>query len=224
MKNITLSLYALLITISPIYGENNPPPSNQVYVVKDYAHLLGMPGFSDQALNIHFKLYQGYVTNTNLLLDILKQYATDKKEQTPQYSEIKRRLMWEFDGMRLHENYFANLGGKGSQMNLSGPLYRQIENDFGSFEAWKKDFIATGAMRGIGWAILYYDPLSQRLINTWINEHDTGHLAGGHPLLIMDVFEHAYLIDYGIDRKRYMEAFFENINWPVVESRFKWNN
>lgn len=205
----------LFLTLSAI-GQIPPP-----YKVKDYSRLIGMPGFSDDALKMHFKLYEGYVANTNLLLETLKKLAEENKEKTPEYAELKRRLMWEFDGMRLHEEYFENLGGQGTILSTDTPLYAQITQNFDSFEKWKADFIATGSMRGIGWAVLYFDPLSGRLVNTWINEHDRGHLAGGTPLLVMDVFEHAYMPSYGLDRAKYIQAFFDNINWPVVAKRFR---
>ena len=179
-----------------------------------------MEGFSDEALRLHFKLYEGYVKNTNLMLDQLAQLSADGKNRSIAYAEIKRRLMWEYNGMRLHEDYFENLGGKNAPLDTTSGLYRKIESDFGSFEGWKSDFIATGAMRGIGWSVLYLDPLSGRLVNAWINEHDVGHLAGATPLLIMDVFEHAYLLDYGIDRAKYIEAFFKNVNWSVAAARY----
>jgi len=190
------------------------------FKAQDYSYLIGMPGFSNEALQTHFKLYQGYVTNTNLILETLAQYAAEGKDRTPQYAELKRRLMWEYDGMRLHEDYFGNLGGKGKQLESNDPLFKRIVQDFGSFDAWKKDFVATGLMRGIGWSVLYLDPISGRLVNTWINEHDHGHLAGGDPILIMDVFEHAFMPDYGLDRAKYIEAFFNNIDWSVVASRY----
>ncbi|NGX54420.1 MAG: Superoxide dismutase [Fe] [Chlamydiae bacterium] len=194
--------------------------NESTYKPKDYSRLIGMPGFSDEALKMHFKLYQGYVTNTNMLLGLIKQYAAEGKDKTAPYAEIKRRVMWEFDGMRLHEDYFSNLGGKGTSLEGDSPLYRQIVQDFTSFEKWKSDFMATGAMRGIGWAVLVFDPVSKRLFNNWINEHDRGHLAGGEPILIMDVFEHAYLLDYGLDRGKYIQSFFDNIDWNVVSKRF----
>ncbi len=191
----------------------------QPYKAKEYSFLLGMPGFSDKALNTHFKLYQGYVSNTNLLLEILAKLVSEGKNRSPEYAEIKRRFGWEFDGMRLHEDYFENLGGVGS-LDPKSALYTRIVSDFGSFDLWKADFIATGSMRGIGWAILYQDPRSGRLVNIWINEQDVGHLAGGTPLLIMDVFEHAYMIDYLLDRAQYIDAFFKNINWQAVIQRY----
>ena len=190
------------------------------YPTKDFSHLIGTPGFSDYELNTHFTLYQGYVTNTNLLLHFLQKLANEGKNRSPEYAELKRRFGWEFDGMRLHELYFENLGGKGGALNAKTDLYRQIEDDFGSFEAWKNDFIATGAMRGIGWAILYQDAQNGKLMNVWINEHDLGHLATGRPLLIMDVWEHAYLLDYGLDRAKYIHAFFNVVHWDAVVARF----
>ncbi|MCM8762776.1 MAG: superoxide dismutase [Candidatus Omnitrophica bacterium] len=190
------------------------------YSVKEYAHLLGMPGFSDVLLNNHFKLYQGYVKNTNLLIEKINTLSSEAKDKTPEYAELKRRFGWEFNGMRLHEYYFENLGGK-SQLDPKGPLYKKIIEDFDSFELWKQDFVSTGIMRGIGWVILYQEPQSKRLLNVWINEHDVGHLSGAYPLLVMDVFEHAYFIDYQLERAKYIDNFFANINWQEVEKRFK---
>ena len=126
------------------------------YEAKDYSALIGMEGFSETLLKNHFTLYQGYVTNTNKLLDTLGAMLKDGKAATPEYAELKRRLGWEFDGMRLHEYYFENLGGKGD-LSQSGTLGQKMAADFGSYEGWEKDFKGTGAMRGIGWAILYQD-------------------------------------------------------------------
>lgn len=190
------------------------------YTAKDYSNLLGMEGFSENLLKNHFTLYQGYVTNTNKVLDSLQLMLKEGKTATPEYAELKRRLGWEFNGMRLHELYFENLGGK-NPINKGGKLFNKIVEDFGSYENWEKDFKATGTMRGIGWAILYQDSSSLKLINFWINEHDSAHPAGCHPILIMDVFEHAFLTDYGLKRVDYIESFFKNINWENVESRLK---
>ncbi len=190
------------------------------YTAKDYSKLLGMTGFSETLLKNHFTLYQGYVTNTNKVLEILDQMLKEGKTGTPEYAELKRRLGWEFNGMRLHEFYFENLGGKTS-FKTAGPLGKKLTDNFGSYEAWEKDFLATGAMRGIGWTILYEDAASGRLINSWINEHDVGHPAGCIPLLVLDVFEHAFMIDYGLKRADYIQAFFKNINWEEVDKRLK---
>jgi len=190
------------------------------YTAKDYSNLIGMPGFSETLLKNHFTLYQGYVTNTNKVLDILGLMAADGKTATPEYAELKRRLGWEFNGMRLHEYYFESLGGKAA-LDPAGKLGRKIVEQFGDVESWEKDFRATGAMRGIGWVVLYEDPANGRLINFWVNEHDVSHPAGCLPLLIMDVFEHAFMTDYGLKRAEYIGAFFKNIDWAAVGSRLK---
>jgi len=190
------------------------------YTAKDYSSLIGMKGFSETLLKNHFTLYQGYVTNTNKVADALSQMLKDGKTGMPEYAELKRRFGWEFNGMRLHELYFENLKGTAA-FNKSGSLAKKMERDFGSVDAWEKDFKACGTMRGIGWVVLYHDASGDRLFNSWINEHDVAHLAGCAPLLIMDVFEHAYMTDYQLKRADYIEAFFANIFWSAVEARLK---
>jgi len=188
------------------------------YTAKDYSKLIGMEGFSETLLKNHFTLYQGYVTNTNKLVELLSSKAKDATN--PEYAELKRRFGFEFNGMRLHEYYFENLGGK-EPLDKSGKLTRKLAEDFGSYEAWEQDFRATGAMRGIGWTILYQDDVTGQLFNQWINEHEVGHLAGCRPILVMDVFEHAFMTDYGLKRADYIAAVFKNINWKAVEGRLK---
>jgi Fe-Mn family superoxide dismutase len=190
------------------------------YQAKDYTGLIGMEGFSQTLLNNHFTLYQGYVTNTNKLSDLLMGMLKEDKAGSPQYSELKRRFGFEFNGMRLHEYYFENLGGK-APPDKSGTLAKKLADAYGSYDAWEKDFRATGMMRGIGWVILYQDNVTGGLFNQWINEHEVGHLAGCRPILVMDVFEHAFMTDYGLKRADYIAAFFQNINWKAVEGRLE---
>lgn len=190
------------------------------YEAKNFDRLLGTAGFSDTLLNNHFTLYKGYVANTNKLAEELDALLKDGKSGTPQYAELSRRFGWEFNGMRLHEYYFGNMVRGGSSLDKGSPLFAMIAREFGSFENWEKDFRATGAMRGIGWTILYHEPVGHRLFNVWINEHDVGHLSGANPLLVMDVFEHAFLTDYGLKRADYIEAFFKAIDWSGVAGRF----
>ncbi|PWB55584.1 MAG: superoxide dismutase [Candidatus Methanoperedenaceae archaeon] len=190
------------------------------YEAKNFESLLGTKGLSDQLLKNHFTLYQGYVTNTNKVADVLGAMVKEGKTATPEYAELKRRFGWEWNGMRLHEYYFGNLIKDGKSIDKNSNLYRKIVEDFGSYENWEKDFKATGAMRGIGWIILYYD--GTRLFNTWINEHDVGHLSGASPLLVMDVFEHAYMIDYGLKKADYIEAFFRAIDWTIDPKMDSW--
>lgn len=189
------------------------------YAVQDFSKIHDLNGISRKTLELHLKLYEGYVKNTNHLLSILEQYSHEGKESTPQFAAIKQRLAFEFDGMRMHELYFSNLGGKG-ELDPSTALHQQIVKDFGSYQAWKENFINTGLIRGIGWVVLYLDPIQGRLMNLWIAEHQDKHIPGGSPILVMDVWEHAYLLDYGIDRSAYINAFFNNIDWRVVSNRY----
>jgi Fe-Mn family superoxide dismutase len=212
---------AILVSYTaPLKAVSEKEVKAMSYAAKDYSKLISMEGFSETLLKNHFTLYQGYVTNTNKVMDILAQMLKDGKTGTPEYAELKRRLGWEFNGMRLHEYYFENLGGKGG-INKEGKLAKKITEDFGNYETWEKDFKAVGAMRGIGWAVLYQDSANGKLINLWINEHDVSHPAGCNPVLIMDVFEHAFMIDYGLKRADYIETFFKNISWSAAEARLK---
>lgn len=188
------------------------------YEAKDYSSLIGMDGFSEALLKNHFTLYQGYVANTNKVMGLLDEMLKEDKTGTPEYAELKRRLGWEFNGMRLHEYYFDNLGG-GSNLDTGGKLVQEINENFGGYASWEKDFKAIGAMRGIGWTVLYQDSATRRLFNLWINEHDVGHPAGCNPILVMDVFEHAFMLDYGLKRADYIEAFFKNIDWNEADKR-----
>ena len=186
-----------------------------MYTPKPYTHLLGLAGFSEVALTTHFKLYEGYVTNTNKLSELL---AT-AKPSSPEYNELKRRMGWEFNGMRLHEYYFDALTDTPSKLDPSSQLAKKIDADFGSYEEWEADFKATASTRGIGWAILYYDAIGDKLFNVWINEHDTGHFANCQIMLNIDVFEHAFMLDYNTDRAKYIDAFLAATNWKIVENR-----
>lgn len=197
-----------------------------MYQAQDFKHLLGFPGLSDALLTNHFALYEGYVANVNKLNDALVELEKNEKFSVPEFAEMNRRFGWEWNGMRLHELYFGNLTkeqrteNEEKKMESEERITEAIEKEWGSFEMWEKDFRAMGAMRGIGWVALYYDVISGRLFNVWINEHDGGHLSGATPLLVMDVFEHAFVLDYGIKRAEYIEVFMKGIDWGAVAGRF----
>lgn len=192
-----------------------------MYEVKNFDYLLGIKGLSDTLLKNHFTLYGGYVTNFNKLNDILVAMEKDGKFGTPEYAELNRRLGWEWNGMRLHELYFGNMTKDAAKKTTTkdSTFEKAFVKEFGSYEMWDKDFRAMAAMRGIGWIVLYHDTKANRLFNVWVNEHDVGHLAGATPLLVMDVFEHAYMTDYGIKRADYISVFMESIDWKEVEKR-----
>ena len=187
------------------------------YEEKDFANLIGTPGFSEALLTAHLKLYSGYVKNTNKVTELLKTVEVG----TPQWAEIKRRFGWEFNGMRLHELYFGNLSKEKKNLPKDSSLFNLMVESFGSGEGCHNDFVNTGKLRGIGWVVMAYDPIGKKLFNTWINEHDVGFLAGAVPLLVMDVFEHAFVTDYGMDRASYIKAFVEAVDWDVVQERFE---
>lgn len=183
--------------------------------------LSGLKGISDETLKMHFGLYEGYVKNSNLLMEQISAITRKKQAsgQDPAYAELTRRLGFEFGGMVLHEYYFENLApqGKGSP---SGDLKRVLDSCFDGFDNWQQAFSAVGEMRGVGWAILYQDPATEQLSNHWIALHQDGVPSGFKPLLVMDVWEHAFLLDYKpSERSKYIEAFFANVDWEAVHRR-----
>jgi Fe-Mn family superoxide dismutase len=195
------------------------------YTAKQF-NLSGLQGISDKTLEMHFKLYDGYVKGVNALneriADILKDGKVDQDEM-PSYSELTRRLGFEYNGMVLHEYYFENMQKQGAGMPSSGSDFiKAAENSFGTYELWKTDFVGVGKMRGVGWAVCYQDPNNGAISNHWITLHEVGNVSGFIPILIMDVWEHAFILDYApADRPKYIEAFFSNINWEAVERRLR---
>jgi superoxide dismutase, Fe-Mn family len=186
--------------------------------------LSGLTGISDRTLDLHFKLYEGYVTETNRLTEKIAEFLKDGKvdqQEMPAYSELTRRLGFEYNGMVLHEYYFGNLTTRGGgDAAHDSVFYQAAELSFGSYETWKTDFVGIGKMRGVGWAICSQNPANDRLSNHWITLHEVGHVAGFTPVLVMDVWEHAFLLDYQpAERPKYIEAFFSNIDWTAVEGR-----
>ncbi len=184
--------------------------------------LAGLQGISDQTLQVHFGLYEGYVKNTNLLNEQIhaKIAAGQAAASDPAFAEITRRLGFEYNGMVLHEYYFDNMTKSPAAAPTSGALHDALAAGYGDFETWKKDFAATGGLRGVGWAIAYQDPKTGRISNHWVTLHEDGNVAGYKPILVMDVWEHAFLLDYKpAERSKYIESFFANIAWDVVASR-----
>ena len=180
------------------------------YVARGFEGVKGLTGLPEPLLEAHLKLYAGYVRNLNLLRGRL----AGTKPGSPEFSELHRRVGFEINGMRLHELYFENLSPGGGAPG-AGAL-AVLGKDWGSFDAWRADFTALGALRGVGWVILYRDPVGGALSNHWIGLHEEGHPAGFRPLLVMDVWEHAFS---GMERANYVEAFLANASWEAVETR-----
>ena len=198
---------------------------NTVYKAKSF-DLSGLTGISDETLAMHFKLYEGYVTNTNLLNEQINGLIGEGQldpTKVAAFSELRRRYGFEYNGMVLHEYYFENMKKQGTgDPNKDTAFAKAAADSFGSYEVWKADFVATGKMRGVGWAATYQDPSNGAISNHWIKLHETGNVAGYTPILIMDVWEHAFIKDYApADRPKYIEAFFSNIDWDAVSGRLQ---
>ena len=189
--------------------------------------LSGLKGISDKTLEMHFKLYEGYVKETNNLTTRIAEFIKDAnvdQEEMPAYSELTRRLGFEYNGMVLHEYYFENLkkGTGTGDPEPNSQFVKSAEASFGSYDIWKADFVGIGKMRGVGWAICYENPANGRLSNHWISLHETGNVAGFIPILVMDVWEHAFLLDFKpAERPLYIEAFFSNVDWSAVGKRIQ---
>jgi Fe-Mn family superoxide dismutase len=185
--------------------------------------LSGLDGISDAQLQEHFSLYAGYVKQVNALNeDLVKMRSAGKASgKNPEFAELTRRLGFEYGGMILHEYYFSNLKKAADpQPPQSSGLAKALGDAFGSIDQWKMDFQAIGEMRGIGWVILFEDPVTDRLTNHWVTLHQEGIPAGFKPLLVMDVWEHAFMRDYkATEKAKYVDAFFRNVDWQMVERR-----
>ncbi|MEK7572320.1 MAG: Fe-Mn family superoxide dismutase [Patescibacteria group bacterium] len=180
-----------------------------------------LKGISSKNIEEHLKLYAGYVKNTNMLLEKISELSKDETTNAYLLGELQRRFSFEFCGMRNHEYYFGSFENGSLPLNQSGQLAMNIEKNFGSFDAWLSRFKAVAMTRGIGWAILYYDKKTKQLLNQWVDEHHLGQLASLSPILCLDMWEHAYVYDYPTsEKKKYVEAFFENLNWSAVENYF----
>jgi Fe-Mn family superoxide dismutase len=187
------------------------------FTVQEQLKPKALTGISDDQIAQHWKLYEGYVKAANGLLD----GTANAEPGSPTWAELKRRLAFEVDGIVLHEYYFGSLAS-GSKLHPGSDLSVDLGAAWGSVGAWREDFAKTGGMRGVGWVILYRDPTTGGLFNWWVSSHEQGHPAGFIPVLVLDVFEHAWMVDYGAGgRETYVTAFLDNVNWEVVEQRHK---
>ncbi len=175
---------------------------------------------SAKTIEEHLKLYAGYVKHTNLILEKIAELSKDTETNLYTIGEVKRRLGFEFGGMRNHEYYFTQFEGGAKAMNPESILYKKISDTWGSYDIWLAEFKTLAMTRGIGWAFLYLDVTTGNLINTWVGEQHEGHLTGLKPILVLDMWEHSFMLDVPpSEKKKYVEAFFENVNFEVVEGR-----
>ncbi|PIQ91372.1 MAG: superoxide dismutase [Parcubacteria group bacterium CG11_big_fil_rev_8_21_14_0_20_39_22] len=180
-----------------------------------------LKGISQKTNEEHLKLYSGYVKHANLILEHIDDLSEDTEKNTYEIAELQRRFGFEFDGMRNHEYYFHGFEGGSKEIDDDSELKKAIEEEWGSFEDWINRFKSIAKTRGVGWAILYYDPHSKRLLNAWIDEQHLGHLTGLSPILALDMWEHSFVADYQPSGKgKYIDDFFENLNWSVIERNY----
>jgi superoxide dismutase, Fe-Mn family len=176
-----------------------------------------LDGLSEKQLQEHHGvLYPGYVKKVNEIWQRLEKADLDAANAT--YSDLRELKVEEtfaLNGVKLHEGYFDNLGGNGGK--ASGKVLELIEKSFGSFGNWENEFRALG-LTARGWVVLAYDLDEKRLFNFVCDTHNQGGVWNCAAILILDVYEHAYFIDYGTGRKKYIEAFMKNIDWNYVNS------
>lgn len=190
------------------------------YTVREELKPSNLNGISDDQINDHWGLYKGYVTQANVLREELEAMRKEGKGGTPGYADRRRRFGFEYCGMVLHEYYFGNLKD-GVTCNKEGAFAQAVADQFGSFDTWLEDLANTGKSRSIGWAVCYMDPMTGEINNHFIQLHEDGNIPGYHPLVVMDVFEHAYMVDHkAAGRPDYIQAFTANMNWDVIEERF----
>ena len=200
--------------------QNRPDPLDD-YPVRTFAAEGGLPGLAKDMTGEHLALYKGYVGRTNALIREV-QAAEARALANPATQELRRRLGFEFSGMRLHELYFEALRERGAAPGPAHPLQRAIAATWGSFEAWWAAFRTTCTMTGIGWGALVKDPLTGRLMNAWFQDHENAIPVGTVPILVVDVWEHAYVKDYGAaGRGKYVDALRPLLDWGVVEKRYQ---
>ena len=181
-----------------------------------------LKGISAKNIEEHLKLYAGYVKNANLIVEKIGEYMADSEKNAYVIGELQRRFGFEFNGMRNHEYYFKSLEGGAKMLMQNSKLKTAIELQAPSFEIWLSGFKLLAMTRGIGWAVLYYDKQTDQFMHTWVDEQHLGQLNGLNWILGIDMWEHAYVYDYPTsEKKKYVEAFFENLNWEVIEENFK---
>lgn len=191
------------------------------YTAKTFA-LPFLEGISEKQIKVHLALYEGYVKHVNLIIEKLNAVRAGTLELDPYIvAELRRRFAFEFDGMRMHEYYFEQFEGEKSGSPESA-LAKAAAEKYGSGDNFIAHIKEVAGSRGIGWVVVYVDPRANTLHTTFVNDHELGQLAGLPIVLALDLWEHAFMVDYvPADKKNYVDAFLANVNWGVVEKRFE---
>ena len=181
-----------------------------------------LKGISAKQIEVHLGLYSGYVKHVNVLREQIQDLsALDKEKYAYAIAELRRRLGFEFDGMRMHEYYFKQFEGGSQILKPESPLSTLVAEKYENWDGFILHFTTVGKMRGIGWTVLYFDPVGKTPHVAWVGDHELGQLSGLPIILAMDMWEHAYMVDYVPSEKaKYIQAFLENVNWNVAEERY----
>lgn len=190
------------------------------YTVRTF-DLPKLKGLSKEQIEVHLSLYEGYVKHTNLIMEkIAALKKTDAAGNAYVINELRRRFGFEFDGMRMHEYYFEQFEGGAAPADEDAALADAAKEKYGGWEEFIAHVKEVAGTRGIGWVVVCYDPKGRTLHTAWVDDHQLGQLAGLPVVLALDLWEHAYMVDYRPKNKNlYVEAFLENLNWDVVEKR-----
>lgn len=191
------------------------------YTAKTFV-LPTLPGLSEKQITVHLALYEGYVKHVNLIMEKIKALKdADPEGNAYLIAELRRRFAFEFDGMRMHEYYFEQFEGvKGG--NPESALAKAAAEKYGSGEAFLAHIKEVAGSRGIGWVVVYADPRANTLHTVFVGDHELGQLSGLPVVLALDLWEHAFMVDYvPAEKKGYVEAFLANVNWAVAEKRFE---
>lgn len=189
------------------------------YKVQEF-NIPSLKGLSEKQIEVHLGLYAGYVKHANLIRDLISDLGKDEKNAYA-VTELRRRYSFEFDGMRMHEYYFEQLEGSSNEIDGSGALAKAVSEKYGDWNGFIEHFKQVGMSRGIGWTVLYYDPKGNTPHVTWIGDHELGTLAGLPIIFALDMWEHAFMVDYVPSEKgKYIDAYLTNTNWQVMEKRF----
>jgi Fe-Mn family superoxide dismutase len=182
-----------------------------------------LKGISRKTIEEHLKLYAGYVKHATVVAEQIADLTrTNAEKYTYAINELRRRFGFEFNGMRNHEVYFRSFENGPKALSPESGLAKALGQGWSSFDVWLAEFKAIALTRGIGWAMLYYDPASKQLLNAWVDEQHLGQLQNCALILGLDMWEHSFVADYQPSgKKQYVEDFFANLNWSVIERNFE---
>ena len=191
------------------------------YVTKTF-NLSALEGLSEKQINVHLALYEGYVKHVNLIMEKIRALTeVDVEGNAYRIAELRRRFAFEFDGMRMHEYYFEQFEGSQTSLTTGSALGKAVAEKYGE-QGLVAHIKEVAGSRGIGWVVVYSDPVAKTLHTVFVNDHEVGQLAGLPIVLVLDLWEHAYMVDYvPAEKKNYIDAFFANLNWSVMEKRFE---